>query len=226
MPGNNETDLAPRSFVSRSYTGSLAYRRQAQNWTFVPNSVQPQCSNCHFRYLLGVAYPALANFDDPLCDHLGHRVIALNQAQHFQRYSVGHHQLIYPLRIERNVLQHSVDRHESVRQFGTVQANRRKSTLGARNPSARQRRFFQQSAPAVTASVPHFGGCNPGELTQSSTWAAVSARRALLSMSSRARPSGMRAALLRVSLANAARRSFKEIACLKRRRTCMARSPV
>ena len=68
----------------------------------------------------------------------------------------------------------------------------------------------------------YFGGCRPGELAHSWRWAAVSACRALRSMSACSRPGGSRAALARASSANAARRSRNEIIGLIRRRLIMS----
>src|SRR5579863_8432299 len=66
----------------------------------------------------------------------------------------------------------------------------------------------------------YFGGCKPGELAHSSIWDAVSARWALLRRSSLSGPGRSFETFSLTSLANEARRSFREIVCLSRRR-CM-----
>src|ERR1700760_2113507 len=67
----------------------------------------------------------------------------------------------------------------------------------------------------------YFGGCRPGELAQSSIWAAVVACRAFFRSSSRS-PAAADFAFSRASTANAISRSLNDIVCLKRRRICMA----
>jgi hypothetical protein len=70
------------------------------------------------------------------------------------------------------------------------------------------------------------GGCNPGEFTHSSKWVAVSACRAFRSKSSLTGPDGSLSARFLASFANEARRSFRDIDCLKRRRFSMTASEI
>jgi hypothetical protein len=72
---------------------------------------------------------------------------------------------------------------------------------------------------------PYSGGCNPGELTHWSIWAAVSAMRALLSRASCSGPGRSSAAFAFRCSEKRLSRSLRERACLKRRRTCMAHAP-
>lgn len=67
---------------------------------------------------------------------------------------------------------------------------------------------------------PYFGGCNPGKLTHSSIWDAVSACRARLSRASLSGLGRSSEAFAFSSSANEARRSLREVVCLNRRR-CM-----
>lgn len=64
----------------------------------------------------------------------------------------------------------------------------------------------------------YFGGCNPGEFTQSSRWAAVWARLAFCIRASLSGPGPSRNAFSVVSWANLARRSFRETVCSNWRR--------
>jgi hypothetical protein len=64
-------------------------------------------------------------------------------------------------------------------------------------------------------SLFYFGGRNPGELAHSSIWDAMSACRAFFRSASCSGPGRSCEAFCLISLANEARRSFKEIVCLK-----------
>jgi hypothetical protein len=73
-------------------------------------------------------------------------------------------------------------------------------------------------------SGPFFGGRRPGELSQSSIWAAVSRWRALLKAESRRGPQGSNLAPSRKLWASSRSRSLSGFVCLKRRLGITARS--